>query len=723
MSEKQGQSHPVPLSCRGPFPSGFGRYTLLRCLGEGGMGIVFLAQDSELHREVALKVPQPQFLHNQNVLDRFQHEARAAARLEHDNLCPLYDIGEIEGLPYLCMRYIRGKPLFQCPQDDQTAILTLVRTLATALMHAHQRGVIHRDLKPANILISTEGSESGKPIIMDFGLALRLETDDPRLTSPGGILGTPKYMAPEQIRPDLAPIGPWSDVYSLGVIFYELLTGVVPFIGPGTAAILDQVVREAPVPPSQKRPGLNPHVEPICLRMLAKSIEDRYGSMEEVIADIDAVMITQIHLPLPEETAVPPAGTLPNFPRKPQEVPRESGSRPQPISADCIQFSFAGYGAMAPETDLHDRVFLDVGNALRPGVIDHHQLGGGYGSTTSLVLYRPDLVWGVLTPGRQADAPFTLVLHEQPDLDGVASAYLVRALLTTGSFPPGAEALARYVDKVDEGSLGMNQNNPFSLYAGYYQLVNRLARHSWRAPQEHWRECVRLGIEVVGHVVQLSHQQNLSVLEVDAFTCPEILTDQDRQEVQADLQRYLEKLRDPQTHARRDLLQLPGQFGGKVQVDALRVRDVQNLDDPQRVLFFKDWARSDAMRSRVGGGFGALSVFQSEGKDRVRRCILSVRPDTGAHLRGLSEMLDSAESTRRKEVHGVDDRVQDPSTGEARQPRPGYQNADPWYDGRAHEYTIVDSPRSGTLLTADEIEALFLTFGGAGPSASSIPGR
>jgi hypothetical protein len=150
-----------------------------------------------------------------------------------------------------------------------------------------------------------------------------------------------------------------------------------------------------------------------------------------------------------------------------------------------------------------------------------------------------------------------------------------------------------------------------------------------------------------------------------------------------------------------------------VQAETLLVRDVQNLDDPQRCMYFKDWARSDGEHCPNRKGFIGLSVFMSEGPRSVRRCILSVTRDSGASLRGLGTLLDRAESERRAEVHGSDDRVTDPATGAARSPRPGYDNADPWYDGRAHGYTIVDAPRSGTLLTADEIEAIFVRFGDA----------
>jgi hypothetical protein len=199
---------------------------------------------------------------------------------------------------------------------------------------------------------------------------------------------------------------------------------------------------------------------------------------------------------------------------------------------------------------------------------------------------------------------------------------------------------------------------------------------------------------------------------VDAFACPGLFTEADRAAIRADMDRYQARLREPRTRARRALLKLPGQFGGQVETWSLRVRDVQNSYDPERCQFFKDWARTDAAHSPNGKGFAALCVFHSEGPGQERRCILSVTPDSGATLRGLGALLDGAEADRRRQVFGMDDRVTDPATGQPKPPRSGYSNSDPWYDGRGHAYTIVDSPRDGTLLTAEQIEELFLSFGG-----------
>jgi hypothetical protein len=330
------------------------------------------------------------------------------------------------------------------------------------------------------------------------------------------------------------------------------------------------------------------------------------------------------------------------------------------------------------------------------------------------VLTHPELVVGATAAGRDPGRPFTIVLHKQPDLDCVASAYLAIARLTTGTYPAGAEALVRYVDKVDEGALGAALDNPGSLYAAYMILCDRLGKQRWQDEHERYRECVRLGLELVDHVLVQAVQQEIPLPAVDALGCPGLFDPEERREVEEDIARYHRKLADPATGARQVRLRLPGDYGGTLAVPALLVRNVQGTMDPERCLFFKDWARTDAKRAGNGQGFIALSVFQSEGTRQLRRCILSVTPDSGVSLRGLGARLDRAEADRRRAIHGEDDRVIDPVQGTPKTPRTGYTNADPWYDGRAHGFTIVDAPRGGTVLSADEIEAIFLEFGGAG---------
>ncbi|MCA9120977.1 MAG: protein kinase [Planctomycetaceae bacterium] len=269
----------------------FGRYLLLRCLGKGAMGTVYLAEDSQLERLVALKIPSISTEGSLDVVERFYIEARAAATLNHPNICQVHDIGEHEGTPHITMTFIDGPPLSNLIRRQgkllaESEVIRLVRQVARALANAHQHGILHRDVKPGNILIN----EHREPIVTDFGLASRLNTDAAkRLTDTGALLGTPAYMSPEQVsgKPEL--IGPASDQYSLGVILYELLTGRLPFQG-SIAAVLAQISRDTPASPGAICNSINPAVEAICMKMLSKAPADRYGSMVDVVNALDAVV-------------------------------------------------------------------------------------------------------------------------------------------------------------------------------------------------------------------------------------------------------------------------------------------------------------------------------------------------------------------------------------------------------------------------------------------------
>jgi hypothetical protein len=651
------------------------------------MGTVYLARDTLLDREVALKIPRAAHLQDPVLRGRFYREGRAAARVRHSNICPVLDLGEWGDVLYLTMPYVEGRPLSQCAVAGPREAARLVRTLALAMAEVHRHHVIHRDLKCENVLVAS----SGEPVITDFGVAFLMDDDEP-LTDPGLVVGTAPNMPPEQIEARREALGVGCDIYALGVILYRLLTGRRPFQARQRGELTLQILGEDPPPPSKHCPGLAPRLEAICLKAMAKRVEDRFATMTEMAEALG------------EFLDVSPADA--------------AGARPL-VAPECVRFAFVGMGELAPAgtsgAALQDHLWLDVGNDLRPGVIDRHHLTAGSGSTASLILAYPAFLDQSVARDRRPDAPFTIVLHDKPDLDGVASAYLALSYLSTRAFPPGAEALARYVDEVDDGIRGATQDNPFALYAALQQLTNRLLHQPGRSPHEVWQSVVRSGLRLVGQAVEQACRSDKPLPEVDAFACPDLLEPADREEIARDLERYRRKLADPRTHARQARLRLPGQLGGTVAVDGLLVQDVQNADDPERVVFFKDWARSDAVRSRDGKGFAALCVFGSEGPRQARRAILSVRPDSKACLRGLAGLLDRAEAERRRQVFGVDDRVVDPTTGARKAPRPGYDNADPWYDGRAHLFTIVDSPRAGTLLTAEEIGRMFLQFGKSEP--------
>jgi class 3 adenylate cyclase/tetratricopeptide (TPR) repeat protein/predicted Ser/Thr protein kinase len=276
----------VPPLPPGDLPERFGRYLIRGRLGRGGMGTVYLAHDTEIDRPVALKVPHADVARDPQALERFYREARAAGRLHHPHICPVYDVGAVDGVHFLTMAYIEGETLAALAPalaSQPRRVAELVRTIALALDEAHARGVVHRDLKPSNVMVDRRGA----PVVMDFGLARRAEAD--ARTGEGVVLGTPAYMAPEQALGDNAAVGPASDVYSLGVILYELLAGRTPFVGTATA-VLVEIVHGAPKPPSAHRGGVDPRLEGVCLRAMAKRPADRFPGMAAFATALDAYL-------------------------------------------------------------------------------------------------------------------------------------------------------------------------------------------------------------------------------------------------------------------------------------------------------------------------------------------------------------------------------------------------------------------------------------------------
>jgi serine/threonine-protein kinase len=261
-------------------------------LGEGGMGIVYEAEQLALKRTVALKLIRHGGHASAELLARFRGEAEAVARLQHPNVVQVYEVGEREGLPYFAMEYVAGgsldRKLAGTPLPPKEAA-ALVEPLARAMDAAHQKGVIHRDLKPGNVLLA----EDGTPKIADFGLAKRL--DDAGLkTASGVVMGTPSYMAPEQAQGKA--VGPLADVYALGAILYECLTGRPPFKGATTMETLMQVVGNEPVPPRQLNPQVPRDLEAICLECLAKDARQRYATARALANDLSRFL--EGHVPL-----------------------------------------------------------------------------------------------------------------------------------------------------------------------------------------------------------------------------------------------------------------------------------------------------------------------------------------------------------------------------------------------------------------------------------------
>jgi tetratricopeptide (TPR) repeat protein len=376
-------------------PEQFGRYRIIKKLGQGGMGSVYLAHDSQLDRQVALKVPHFAAGAGPEVLQRFDREARTAATLEHPNICPVYDVGKIEGVPYLTMAYIQGRSLAEVLRVPEPLvprqIALLLRKVALALHEAHARGIVHRDLKPSNIMIN----QRGEPVLMDFGLARRVNADESRLTQTGVPVGTPAYMAPEQLTGQGGPLGPSCDVWALGVILFEMLTGRLPFDGPLPSMVAQILVRPAPRP-ADVRPDVDPALDAICQKALAKRPEDRYPGMEPLARALTAYLKSGSAAAAPVEAVqVAPEPTLvdvapairPSAPRRPRPpAPALDATVQTQVAEEPDERSFpwgclvaGGVGSLLVAVGVAVGLFL----WLRPG--NPAKSGGGSGGELASV--------------------------------------------------------------------------------------------------------------------------------------------------------------------------------------------------------------------------------------------------------------------------------------------------------------------------------------------------
>jgi tetratricopeptide (TPR) repeat protein/predicted Ser/Thr protein kinase len=267
----------------------FGPYEVLEELGSGGMGVVYKARHGTSGEVVALKVLLSGELAGEKIRRRFESEMRTARRLEHENIVPIYDVGEADGISYFTMKLINGDSLADLISRgviDVEKGVTILRDVARAAHHAHERGVVHRDLKPANVIVE---HPSGRPYLMDFGLAKDLESEL-HLSRTGMVLGTPHYMPPEQAEGRHRETDARTDVYSLGAILYELLAGRLPFEDESSTALLRRIVEEEPKRPSEVKPGTRPDLEAIALKALRKKKEERYASAAELADDLDRAL-------------------------------------------------------------------------------------------------------------------------------------------------------------------------------------------------------------------------------------------------------------------------------------------------------------------------------------------------------------------------------------------------------------------------------------------------
>ena len=263
----------------------FGDYELLEEVARGGMGVIYKARQRNLNRVVALKMILSGALASESEVKRFQTEAESAANLQHPNIVAVHEVGLHDGLHYFSMDFVEGANLAEVLSKRKFSpmeVAVCVKQIADAIHYAHQRGTLHRDLKPQNVLIDAAGS----PRITDFGLARKLESDS-RLTRTGSVLGSPAYMAPEQAAGHLDKLGPQSDVYALGAIIYQMLTGHPPFRAETMMATLRQVIETPPIPPSKTMPGIPKDLETICLKCLEKQPERRYASARMLSEELE----------------------------------------------------------------------------------------------------------------------------------------------------------------------------------------------------------------------------------------------------------------------------------------------------------------------------------------------------------------------------------------------------------------------------------------------------
>ena len=280
----EGKNEAAPLP-RGTPIRYFGDYELQRVLGQGGMGIVYKARQISLNRPVALKMIKAAEFATDDDHRRFRNEASAVALLDHANIVPIFEVGRFEDQHYFSMKLITGESLdkrLKSYAADLRGAARLIAVAAGAIHHAHQRGILHRDLKPANILVDAEG----QPHVTDFGLAKQVEGDS-ELTRPGTIMGTPPYMAPEQVSATRGSVTTATDVYGLGAILYALLTGAAPFGGTTVLDTLEQVKEKDPKPPRTINPRVPRDVEVICLKCLEKDPRRRYASADALAEELN----------------------------------------------------------------------------------------------------------------------------------------------------------------------------------------------------------------------------------------------------------------------------------------------------------------------------------------------------------------------------------------------------------------------------------------------------
>src|SRR2546427_1746831 len=310
-----------------------GRYRIMRKLGAGGMANVYLAEDQELGRRVAIKILNDRHANDDQFVERFRREAKNAASLSHPNIVSIYDRGEAEGTYYIAMEYLDGRSLKELIVGRGPAPIPIAidyaRQILAAVRFAHRHGIVHRDIKPHNVLVDAEGRLK----VTDFGIA---RAGASQMTEAGSIIGTAQYLSPEQAKG--APVDQTSDLYSVGVVLYELLTGVVPFSGDTPVEIAMKHLSAVPEAPSAQRAEIPRDLDLVILRALAKDPSDRYQSAEEMDADLERVQRGAAVSPATEEAATAIISRPPPPPAAPTAITQ--ARQPVPYAPPAAYYDY-----------------------------------------------------------------------------------------------------------------------------------------------------------------------------------------------------------------------------------------------------------------------------------------------------------------------------------------------------------------------------------------------
>lgn len=653
-----------------------GRYELRKRLGAGGFGEVYQAYDHNLNIDIALK-----FLKSNDddpeSNELFINEARKLAIICHElnnpNICKILDIGfddEIQSRFISMQLYPNGSlnnyvleklnSLEKNQRSNPRYIGQIVKLLAETLQLLHDLEVIHRDLKPANILIDNIGN----PVISDFGLAWHPNHDFHTMG-----WGTPPYMSPESIGGNIPSKS--DDIYALGMILYELLSGTIePFIPHGY----------------EKRPKLAGDAgafNRVISASTARLARNRFQSMSEM-----AVALSEIVGQSPFHSCGEPPFIEIAPSSKVSFLFLKPGS-PTPIAGSCV-----------------NRVFLNIGQQLGRGVIDKHQgrpnVAGK--STSRLVIENPQFVYSVVRPNHKDFKSFLIVTSNNLSLDALIATFLAKYIVTKGCLPVGAIKLVEIVEKGFSGGRGA-PHIPLAICAGL--IIDQSENDIDGIKMD---RAVHKFHKIIEFILKEHYKRGAPINEINVFKAPHIFSKSDASRFKKDNELYQLKLVDANCKASSIVASIPnaGVLGGSRIVDGLLIRNVRDKGDPNRVLFFSEWAYADTHfpKGKAGFHFVCVHCLTMDGK---RRSVVSVEPDSGLSLQNLAVKLEIAEvAKRKKKYNGIDDREIDVITGITKPPRLGFGNSDPWYDGRGHNYTIIDSPREGTLLSEEEVEDIIV---------------